>query len=235
MKQNLRNIGRIAAFTMASAAFAADPAGKLVIQAYEDTLGRAPNRIEYNTWLNYAKAGGSRTQFAAYLTSSAEYRGRLAEGWYQQFLARDATAGELNFAGQMMMNGASDKEMRAILIGLDEYYRRAGGSNERFVHQLYADLLGRAPTPAEANAIIAVLVSNNLIGLLQQQAAMLVQGTVEFEQRQLTDIYQKYLRRNPYTAELNFGVQMLLMDVPEEFEIDKVMGSDEYLNFANHN
>ncbi len=116
-----------------------------------------------------------------------------------QFLERDATAGELSFAGQVLMNGASNKEVRAILIGLDEYFRKAGGANERFVHQMCAGLLGRAPTPAETNAIIAVLAGNGLIGLLRTQAATLVQDTVEFEQRQVTAIYQKYLRRNPHT------------------------------------
>ena len=227
--RNKRPISRriactVAALALGTAAFAADPNPKFITQSYQDVLGRAPNRIEYTNWLNFVEAGGARSHFAAFLTSSAEYKNRLVARWYLQYLRRDASSTELAFGVQMLMNGGTDKQARAVIVGSDEYLQKAGGTNETFVHQMFTDLLGRAPSPGETNAIIGVLRTN---------AALLVENSVEFDQREATLIYQQFLRRSPTSSELNLWTQMFVWAVPEELEIDQLMGTEEYLHFCN--
>jgi hypothetical protein len=237
MKRNLlswRWISSIAvAFAMGTSVFATDPNAKFITQSYEDVLGRAANRFEYNMWLNFVDTGGSRAQFAGILTSSAEYKNKLVEGWYLQYLRREPTSTELMFGTQMLVNGATDKQERAMIIGTDEYFQNAGGDNQAFLYDLYADLLGRAPTPAETNAIIAVLVTNGIIGVLRTNAALLVENSAEFDQREIIAIYRQFLRRTPSSSELTFGTQWLVLGVPEESEVDQLIGTDEYLRFCN--
>jgi hypothetical protein len=217
-----------AAMTITTAAFAVNPDQKFVTQAYEDVLGRAPSRAEYTNWLKFIEARGSRMQFAAFLTSSAEYKNKLVEGWYMQFLRRDASSTEIATGANLLLNGATDKQIIAILIASDEYYRRAGGTDELFLRQVYADLLGRAPSPGETNAIIAVLLVNPTRSSIAGQ----VLGSVEYDQREAAAIYQKFLRRNPDTGESAYWTN-LLASAPEEFEIDQLLGSDEYLVLCN--
>ena len=225
--------GIAVALTIATSVYAADLNAKFITQSYEDVLGRAPNRFEYTMWLHFVDTGGARSQFAGILTSSAEYKNKLVEGWYMQYLHRQPTSTELMFGAQMLMNGATNSQERAMIIGTDEYFNNAGGTNDAFIHNMYADLLGRAPTPAETNAIIAILVTRGIIGVLRTNAALLVESSLEFNQRAIIAIYQQFLRRSPSASELNFGTQSLMLGVPEESEIDQLMGTDEYLRFCN--
>ena len=91
-----------------------------------------------------------------------------------------------------------------------------------------ADLLGRAPSPGETSAIIAVLKANGMRAAI----AGLVLNSAEYDQREAAAIYQKFLRRSPDNSESAYWTN-LLAAVPEELEIDQLMGSDEYLVFCN--
>ena len=204
--------------------FAADITPCFIEQSYEDVLGRAPNRLEMAAGLRLGNAGASRAIIAVRLTSSAEYKARLVDGWYAEFLHRGANAGERSIYQHLLLMGDTDKQVRAMILGSDEYFGQAGNTDSGFVHQVYTDLLGRAPAPGEENGIIAVLHQ----GVARMQVAMLIEGSAEFDAREVGAIYEKFLRRGANASELAFWSSLMEQGAAEETLMDALMESDAY-------
>jgi len=73
----------------------------------------------------------------------------LVAGWIRQFLGRGPNQGDLR-SGQVIDEGTQDPEaVLTTILGCDEYYTRAGGTDPRFIHKLFRDLTGRLPTRRE--------------------------------------------------------------------------------------
>jgi hypothetical protein len=68
---------------------------------------------------------------------------RLVAGWYEQYLGRSAYVDELPFWTDKMHQGVCADDIRAGILGSDEYYNRRGLTPEGFAAGLYADILGR--------------------------------------------------------------------------------------------
>ncbi len=71
-------------------------------------------------------SGTTRLQVAQVNLASIEYRTDLIQGWYRKFLDRPATSAEVNSGLASFGAGATDEQIVASLIGLDEYFGRAG-------------------------------------------------------------------------------------------------------------
>ena len=69
---------------------------------------------------------------------------------YLTYLGRPADAGGLAFFTGLLGQGGSVETVRAQLLASGEYLANHGGTSAGFVAGLYADTLGRAPSPAEA-------------------------------------------------------------------------------------
>jgi hypothetical protein len=86
-------------------------------------------------------------------------------GWFQRFLGRNPT--NLEIAGILTqwddpMLGYEEEDIEALyLLGTDEYYQLAGGTDVAWVTRLYQDVLFRMPTNNEMDTAIALLVAGD--------------------------------------------------------------------------
>jgi hypothetical protein len=73
----------------------------------------------------------------------------LVVSWYQRYLHRDPANGEELGWVNHLVQGAAPETLLADILGSQEYFDKAGGTPEGFVESLFADLVGRRPTPQE--------------------------------------------------------------------------------------
>jgi uncharacterized protein GlcG (DUF336 family) len=89
---------------------------------YADLLGRAADPGA-RTFLGQALARGiPRTQVAAAVLASDEYRQDLVQSFYGRFLGRAADAGGLAAYTAFLRQGGRDEYVISALVGSDEYY-----------------------------------------------------------------------------------------------------------------
>ena len=69
--------------------------------------------------------------------------------WYRAFLRRDPDPAGARFWANRLRRGNDPNTVLAGILGSEEYYQRAGSRPDRFVVQLFVDLLGRTPTQRE--------------------------------------------------------------------------------------
>jgi hypothetical protein len=74
----------------------------------------------------------------------------LVRSWYERYLRREPDAGAGSWV-QSLRTGHSPEDVLATILSSAEYFTTAGRSNPGFVRQLYLDVLGREPSPAEIN------------------------------------------------------------------------------------
>src|SRR5215831_18547862 len=126
---------------------------------WQDLLGRAITPGEKAPLLDFLDSGGSHAQVAQIVLNSVEYRTKLTQNLYQQFLHRDAAQTEIDFFLNALQQGATVEQLIAALVSSTEYYQNRGdGTNKGFLEQLYRDLLGR-PIDDGSLALFADLLS----------------------------------------------------------------------------
>ena len=62
-----------------------------------------------------------RTQIAAAIEASGEYRALFVTGLYQSLLGRSPAPAEVGYWAQVMANGATDAQVIAAFVGSPEY------------------------------------------------------------------------------------------------------------------
>jgi len=72
--------------------------------------------------------------------------------WYRQYLLRDATMQELSAWQAHLQAGRTLQDVQAYILSSSEYYDRLGNQSSRYLTELYRNLFGRQPTPAELTA-----------------------------------------------------------------------------------
>jgi hypothetical protein len=74
----------------------------------------------------------------------------LVRSWYDRYLHRAADAGADAWI-KALRTGHSPEDVVSTILSSQEYYAAAGGSGPGYIRQLYLDLIGHAPSPAEIN------------------------------------------------------------------------------------
>src|SRR4051812_6192792 len=73
----------------------------------------------------------------------------LVTSWIQRYLQRQPNPLDIQ-NGQAMDAGTADPTaLLAGILGCDEYYTRSGSDDRRFIAQVFTDVAGRPPSPAE--------------------------------------------------------------------------------------
>ncbi|HEV7224755.1 MAG TPA: DUF4214 domain-containing protein [Pirellulales bacterium] len=96
-----------------------------ITELYHRILGRDPDPQGNQFWLNYLTSHGNtaatQNQIAlGFFTSPETYKGDVT-GWFQEYLQRAPTAGELNqYAGEMQA-GKTDRDIEQEITNLPEY------------------------------------------------------------------------------------------------------------------
>jgi hypothetical protein len=195
-------------------------------ELYLDVLGSEGDLAGIAHLADLLKGGSSREDAALVFLQSVEYRTLLVQTWYQRFLHRSPTADEIaNWVG--MLVGATDEQVEAGILGSDEYYNtRGGGTNAGFVDALYHDILGRAPTDAEARQWDAAFGA----GATRNQAALQILKSIEARTLLINSWFQTFLGRAPTAVELNFFLQQFGAGATDEQLLASLLGSQEYFD-----
>jgi hypothetical protein len=95
---------------------------------YQDGLGRAVDGPGQAAWQGVLAGGWTRSQVAAVLLASPEYRQHLVQGYYQRYLLRPADGPGLDAFVGALQGGARDEDVIAALAGSDEYVAALAGA-----------------------------------------------------------------------------------------------------------
>jgi hypothetical protein len=156
---------------------------------------------------------------------SPEYYNGIVRTYYQDFLGRSAGSSEQAFWAQTLEAGVRDEIVLSQILGSDEYFQRAGGTNQDWLHLLYQDLLNRDPDQSGANAWLNALSS----GATRQQVASLIDVSAEREALVVGAYYQFYMGREGSNAEISGWVGILRSGATQEQVVTIFLGSPEFL------
>ncbi|HVX14436.1 MAG TPA: DUF4214 domain-containing protein [Pirellulales bacterium] len=126
---------------------------------YYELLGRAGDAGGVTYWLNFLQSAGSagRAEVVADFLNSTEYKTVLVRDAYQTLLGRAPDAAGMQYWLQELgypssadgQAGTVDEKLLVITIASsNEYYSKAGNTNQGWVDWLYLDLLGRHADPS---------------------------------------------------------------------------------------
>jgi hypothetical protein len=197
---------------------------------YRDVLLRVPDGLEVSNGLAFL---GSHTneEYASTLLTGDEYRTLLIRDWYQKFLGRPASGGEIGTWLSSFHSGAKDEEILAVIFGSNEYFvqSRVGGTNTGFVTAIYQDLLGRSPSISERNLWV-----NRLDGhtVTRPQVATAILTSMEYRNLIIQDWYHRFLGRAASNGEVSTWQSSLSGGATDEYVIANVLGSVEYFSRA---
>lgn len=130
---------------------------------YRELLGREPSAGDLAYWAAQVQADSSvagREQVISFFMNSPEYKAHYVDTLYEVFLGRAPDAAGLAFWSAKMGDpgtpgehggSADERFILAAIVGSDEFYAQAGGTDQGFVQALYHDLLGRAGDAADVN------------------------------------------------------------------------------------
>ena len=171
---------------------------------YQLNLGRLPATWEQAAWVQVLDVAG-RLPVASGILKSAEARTFLVKSWYTSYLGRSAVNGEEQGHVTDMVNGVSEEDIQARILGSDEWYTRAqtaygvtGTSDERFIKSLFVLLLNRQPSGSELTDKLAYLATNGRI-----LTALNVVGSFERRQIVVGGYYTTLLQRTGSASEIN--------------------------------
>jgi hypothetical protein len=90
---------------------------------------------------------------------------QLVSSWYQRFLGRVPDPQGLANWVAALRQGNSPEMVLAPILGSQEYWDRAGGSPQGFITNLFRDIAGRNPNPAEFNHFMRRMRTQSRIDL----------------------------------------------------------------------
>jgi hypothetical protein len=196
-------------------------AAAFVQSLYQDLLGRAPAGHEADAWISLAAS--SRTQVAAGILGSLEFKTDEVRGLYAAFLRRQADAGGLAAFAGLLTQGIDEPVVVHDILTSGEYHQNAAPI--LWIQGLYQAVLGRS-----ANSLTEVgpwLMAFDT-GTPRSAIAQAFAGSTEAEIRSIDSVYQQLLGRRPSATELNISLGLLQPGGHIRDVIDQVVSSAEY-------
>jgi hypothetical protein len=205
----------------------ATPSQLFIGALYQDLLGRPIDASGQQIAGQLTSGLLTRAQVVDLYLSSTEHRERQVREYYQQFLGREPSAGEVSGLVSLLATGYDP--VRTAMLGSAEYFASQGGSTPGgFVQSLFMDLLGRSPTTSEQSTYVNALTS----GVTTSAIANQVVNSPESHDRLVAQYYMRYLDRpvDPVGA-TGFGA-LLNSGVDDPIVIRAILGSEEYFQNA---
>jgi len=179
---------------------------RYVNAAYQLFLGRTPSGPEAEAGCAQAR-GGQRFTFTTGLSRSDEWAGRQISELYQKVFGRPADSGGRSYWLSQVQRGMRIEEIAAQLYGSAEYFNAAGRTNERFVDELYLDLMGRPSDPSGKAHWVEQLRSGRLN---RTQVAASFYASLESRRDRVDALYQQVLGRAADAGGRQYWVDQLL-------------------------
>jgi predicted acyl esterase len=199
------------------------PHERYVRLLYRDVLGRAPDAGGLRWWVALLDDGASRSAVAARFRRVPEVDQRVVRTLYAAYLGRDPSGDELLLWTGFVKAGGRVEEVAGALLGAPERWAAAGGDVDRFVVDLYADVLDRAPTGPEAAAARRRVEGE---GTTPVATALLL--SAESAGRRVDHLYDALLRRRPDPAGRAFWVARIVSGGQLVDLLFAVAATDEY-------
>jgi hypothetical protein len=201
-------------------------------QEYQTLLGRAPGTADFNYWLGVLNAGATRDQVAAAITASPEHVRFDNSQWVTQIYpglsGRPAGANDLNYWLGVLGSGASRQDVVGSVMQ-SVAYRRFDGA--QWLPQVYQQLLGRAPRPADYTYWLDVLAA----GATHDQVIANIVVSPEYLGRLpnqpsawLDQVYVQLLGRHAGAGDLNYWLGVLNGGAAKSDVAQQIMQSNEY-------
>jgi hypothetical protein len=108
-----------------------------------DFLARPASDVEVTTWRGRMASGLSREQVARGFAFSEEWIGVLVDGYYRSTLGRGADGAGRRYWTGLIASGVTPAKVASEFYASAEYFRRSGGTNQRWVADLYRQILHR--------------------------------------------------------------------------------------------
>lgn len=215
-----------------------------VCALYEDLLGRQPDPAGLASWQAALTSGVSRSQVAASILSSQEYRTDLITGYYEKFLHRAPDPGGLATWLSAFGSGASDQLVIASILATPEFWADSGSTPSSFVTGLYENLLGRAPDPvglADWENFVQAPGTSPYCPPGQPYcvtggwltAALGIMSSQEYFTDVVSSDYQTLLGRSPDPGGLALFTSQLAAGATQEQVIAEIAGSQEFYDDAS--
>ena len=197
---------------------------RYVGQLYLNLLGRPADPVGLAAFVSLLDRGeATRTQVAQVITQSEEYRSVVVRNLYRTLLGREADPGGLSaFVG--FLRGGSVAQLKAVLLGSDEYFRRAGSTHDGFLGMLYRDVLGRDPDASGRQHFGQALAAGAARGVVAQG----VVASRESLERIVRGWYRQSFRRDADAGGLAGFVGFLQTGGREDTALALILSSGEF-------
>lgn len=200
---------------------------RFVHQAYRDVLKRPADVGGLLYWARALEQGViTRDQVVQAFVTSVEYRSLLVAEQYRTFLRRETDAGGLRFWVNFLGIGGVIEDLKALILGSEEYFRNAGGTNDGYLTQLYRDLFSRDIDAGGRTYWLGLLNGGSLSRAQLAQVFVTVKETLDTLN---AGFIRTYLRRDPRPGEVDpytRGIQNRTMR--DEDVVRLLVASDEY-------
>jgi uncharacterized delta-60 repeat protein len=227
---------------------AAPPTNALFVSAlYVQLLGRQADAGGAAYWTGLLNNGVPRSQVAADILNSAEYRVDVIDKLYMQYLGRQADPAGMGAFLAQSEAGVTDEQIAVELINSPEFFQRAGGTNTGFLSALYSDALNRPIDPSGLSNWGQLLT----LGLPRVNVATDIVTSAEYYAGVVRYDYQTYLGRpadsvglNGFVAQLQSGASRALQPIfvgtgpvtaqgtTDETVLAIILGSQEFYNLV---
>jgi uncharacterized delta-60 repeat protein len=200
---------------------------RFVTQIYLDVLQRPVDPAGLAFWSGLLDSGqNTREQVVLGIEQSDEYQKLVVQNLYVLYFHRAADSGGITTWSSFLANGGTTGQLRAILLGSDEYARNhfGGNSSLSFLEGVYHDVLyrtidsGGQTTWGQAQGNGA---SNEAI------AGAIIRST-EGAGDEVQDFYHRLLHRAPDPTGLSTFTNALQNNVSDEVVLAMIAASDEY-------
>jgi peptidoglycan hydrolase-like amidase len=196
---------------------------RYVNAVYDLFLGRTPSGAEAEAGCAQAR-GGQRFALTTGLSRSDEWAGVQISELYEKVFGRPADSGGRSYWLQQVERGMRIEQIAAQLYGSAEYFNAAGRTNERFVDELYLDLMGRPSDPSGKAHWVQQLDAGRLN---RTQVAASFYASLESRRDRVDALYQQVLDRAADSAGRSYWVDQLLR-VGDVALAAHLAASDEY-------
>lgn len=183
---------------------------RFIAEVYRDLLHRQvdPSALPY--WSNLLDQGQSRLQVVQAIIATSmqgELGVDLVEGMYEKYLGREVDAAGLAFWMNILNVHETLEQTESNLVATDEFFVKAGGTNDGYVTRLFELALGRAPDATARISFDAALAG----GMSREQVAELVFGGNEYHAKTVAGYFaspddgnDRFVEATPFIDDLDF-------------------------------
>ncbi|HLJ97755.1 MAG TPA: DUF4214 domain-containing protein [Gemmataceae bacterium] len=191
-------------------------------------LGRssAPSLSELNGWLSSLSQTelAVRSGVVSTILHSDEYRVLLINTFFNHYLHRPASAGDVNAWLGLLQRGMTDEAFLSAVVASDEYFNNHGGTNASWLTAIYSDLLNRPLDPGGQTFFLGQLQN----GVSRSQVVQILATSTEYRTDLIQADFQKYLGRPASAADVAIYLGALQSGASDEGIIAAIVSSAEY-------